>query len=560
MAEDVRIPYRLPMSAIRFTGTTQYTTDTILAPGEEKPSHSAEITLETVADPSSRLIAKVDRDFLQDTKISFELTEDGRLVTGGVDTTGQAGKVIIGAVGVGASIAGVALGLPAAVAPALLSAAGIAAAEKRRGIAPSDTPEERVAKEYAKRFPGMLSARTEYAELVANLTAEIAKTGSEVASAKGSPERAELMQRLRALQKVMNTARAELDRLDEHFKAWRASTIKSREEHHEFLFELGALAKAGTRVEEGELRFPEPSGSDAQKEAMKRAQARVSTIWDRLGALVTLEDDGQDRSATDGEPQSTSVGEIEGVEVRVPHRVTLTLWSKADSGKAVRIHSKPYLITDEASTRFTMKWDESWFGKRSLKLSFSAGGALTSVSTESTSDAAAIAETAATLPATITGGLEQSSKLLDQVEALRTKAADQRLARLKKEIELKQQQILQDGLLATEASHAELERLKQEAAILEARGTIRTATDPSTLELENLKRQIELLKAQKEFAAAERELAGDAGDDLRVELIELVKAVRDAERQPEEASNGGATKRTAGSSKRKPTRRRAANR
>lgn len=535
MAEDVRISYRLPLSAIRFTGETQYTEDTILAPGVEVPSYSAEIALETIADTSSSWVAKVDREFLQDTKISFDLTEDRRLVTGAVDTTGQAGKVLIGVVGVGASIAGIALGLPPVAASGLLAAAGLAAEDTRARKKP--TPDEKVAQEYAKRFSVILALREKYAELVSSVSEEIAKVGSEIASAKSSTKRADLLHQLRALQKVLGLAREELDRLDEHFKAWRASTKVTRKEKHDYLLDLNSIVIAGTRVVDGALSFPRIPADDPGKDRIKQAQARVQMVWDRLGAVVTLGDAEANGSQARAPEQAAAGGEIEGVQVRSPRRVTLGLWTKDDAGKAVKIQTKSYLVMDAACSQSTMKWDESWFGNRTLKLGFSPNGALTSLSTESTSDAAVIAETAAALPATITGGLEQSSKLLDQIEALRTKSTDQRLARLKKDIELKQQQILQTGLAATEGSHAELERLKQEAAILEARETIRGGTDPTSLEIAELKRQVELLKARKDVADAERALS-DGADDLRAELMGLVEAAVANERRSEPASSG----------------------
>jgi hypothetical protein len=134
---------------------------------------------------------------------------------------------------------------------------------------------------------------------------------------------------------------------------------------------------------------------------------------------------------------------------------------------------------------------------------FSSLGALVGYTSKHTSEAAGLADTVSGIPTAVVGSLEQSKKLLDGISALRTQGLDSRLATLKTQVELKQQEITESGLLATEASFGELQRLKQEAEILQQKKTIgdlTAAPDPNASLLADLKQQIELLSAQQERA------------------------------------------------------------
>lgn len=61
MADDVEVSYRLPTSCIRFTGTTQYTVDQVLAPSEERVAYAAAIELDAIADTDRLFTLTVDR-------------------------------------------------------------------------------------------------------------------------------------------------------------------------------------------------------------------------------------------------------------------------------------------------------------------------------------------------------------------------------------------------------------------------------------------------------------------------------------------------------------------
>ncbi len=143
-------------------------------------------------------------------------------------------------------------------------------------------------------------------------------------------------------------------------------------------------------------------------------------------------------------------------------------------------------------------------------MSFSPSGALSGLASTRTAAGAAIAEAAAGVPGAASSGLDQSMTLLSGAEALRTLQIDQQLARLKRRVEVKQQEIVEAGLLATEGSAAELARLTQEAELLERRRSVAGYSGQAeavVAEIASLTQQIELLKARQELSDARASLS-----------------------------------------------------
>lgn len=82
----------------------------------------------------------------------------------------------------------------------------------------------------------------------------------------------------------------ELERLGEHFRAWRASTLRIREERWEQLVSIGQLKRARVSVVNADVVFAEPAADDQNREAILRAQARIGNVWDSVGAVVILDE------------------------------------------------------------------------------------------------------------------------------------------------------------------------------------------------------------------------------------------------------------------------------
>jgi hypothetical protein len=91
-------------------------------------------------------------------------------------------------------------------------------------------------------------------------------------------------------------------------------------------------------------------------------------------------------------------------------------------------------------------------------------------------------------------------------------------------VELKQQELALSGLTATAADYAELQRLEQEASLLEKRRAVATAgatSDAAAGEIARLAQELELAEARR-AARTEQELR-EVKDVLA--LLEVVAAV-----------------------------------
>jgi hypothetical protein len=477
------IKYRVPVSCVRISATITDVCDSILGTHTRTPE--ATIKLEVIG--GAELKARIDSNWLSDTSVAFSMTDDGVLVSGSVDSTGEAGKVVLGVVSVGAALAGAVLGSPAAVgALANLTHLNALRENLERDYVLPPTPTDRddpVIAAFARAKPEVYLMRKRYAELVEELQARIAGVLEGLSEIEEPADRREAMSRLDSDRKALEVARSESQRLDEVFNAWRALTLTTHTETHEILLTLDEIRLSGARIDENRR----PVFEAADNRPAQGAKAKAEAIWRDLGVVVVLPD-AQDR---EGEPHvPTQPRKHNKLVVRAPRRVTLDLYKRDDAhpaheqngriraagtspaATAVLVDSKPQLVMDELGELQTLMFRKSIWAKKSGSLKFSSLGALTGVATTRAAEAAALAETAQEIPGKVAGSLEQTKKLYDDVEALRDRSADARLVELKREVALKQNEISLAGLHATEAQAAELKRLQQEEAILKTKKAI----------------------------------------------------------------------------------------
>jgi hypothetical protein len=351
--------------------------------------------------------------------------------------------------------------------------------------------EDPVLKRYYEKYPGLLPLTKNYADAAQRATEKIAETATELLRTDSAETRQELTRALRTYEQVLAALRLELDRLDNLFKAWRATTLKTRVEEFEFVIPLDDL-RGVSLGQDGGVSFAEDT---------PRA---VRRLWDVLGVLVMID-------SRQGDIDVPVADSDDLVFIRQPRRVQLSIYNKTDEKLAVLQSRKSYLVMDDRCEVQKLPFHKSLFGKRGQGLVFSQLGGLVGYTSKQTSEAAGFADTMAAVPGTVTGSLEQSKKFLDDVYALRSHGLDSRLATVKKQVELKQQEITESGLLATESSYAELEQLKQEAEILQQKkaiGDLSSPPDTNAALMADLRQQIELLKLKQELTV----LTGGASD------------------------------------------------
>ena len=495
---DLELPFCLPESCVRIAGTRTFVHDAVL--GRDDTSAAATVTLDVVGEREP-LRLRIAEGLLVDTGVAFEWTDDGRLVTSSVELTGRAGAVAVGAVSAGASIAGLVLGSPAmalacaGAAPATahrlprgrvaaldaLAAAGAEATgaqangdEATGDEATGDDREALAVRAVAAAYRAAHAAESEALDTCSDLVAELVRGLAEalrrVPAAADDKTRGESLGAVRALEGALATARAENAALDQHFRAWRATTIATRLEDYEFLLELDTLAAARPRPEIVDGRLQSSGAGDAGNVA---ALAAVQAAFDALEVLVVVEDDaGAAPAALDRGPTERPALDENEILVRLPRRVRLTTYGLDVAGRFVKRSSSAALVMDGRCGYATVTIAKRLFGKRSIKLGFSSSSALESLRMTATSEAAAAADAAGSLANAAGLGLERSRRIVGRVAALRSAGLDQQISVLTKELQLKRQEIAQAGLLATAGSYAQLAALERQVALLTQRKTL----------------------------------------------------------------------------------------
>ncbi len=444
------LEYHLPVSCVRFKGDVTFTTDEFAAdPHQPKESAKATATLEVMAADEPLLKLDVQPMRLCDTKISVAVTDDLRLTTAGFSSTGQAGPVLLGVASAVATVAGTAIGLRA---PGVATAAGGLASVMANGgveglvgdldldllaldmgiktAEPKDPWQE-----YQEHQPDQAELLETCRDTVTALERALAEEAAKLAT--GSD--LDSLSRLSALEKALAVAQAELDRLNSRYDKWRAGKISTRGEQYEYVMSLDDLGKGCSVDDSGNITF-DPAAP---------ARAAQEQVWDKLGIAVQVgRKDSQAKEGSGGNPGHLPGQRPNRVVLRIPRHTQLTIYERVGAKtdmKARPVESKPHLIMDKDCRFQAIRLHSSLFGKKVDDITFSDLGGLASYSTERTSGAAGLAQNLSKLPETVTSGLEQSGKMLDQVSGLRSLAAtESRAAELA---------LLQWQLALTEAQH-----------------------------------------------------------------------------------------------------------
>lgn len=399
------------------------------------------------------------------------MNDEGVLVSSSIDSAGRAGKVLLGIVSVGTAVAGGLLGAPGAF-------GALAGQFRVRGTTQlPETPTEDqdpVIAAYAIAFPDVYFARAAVAELVQELAQRTTSAARDLAETDEGPEATDALHVLRARERALAFARSEAARLDAHFDAWRATTVSTRMATYELVIDLDEIRVAAVEIgADGRPQFPNSDPTIAS------SVARMKKIWGDLGVLVLVD-------GPRGKPQQLAEPIDNTLLVRVPRRVTLSLYTRAETDRggptptdaaAVLIDSRPYLVMDELCEIQAIRLRKSLWAKRTSSLAFSNIGALSGLATTQTAAAAALAETAQAIPGTIATSLEQSTRTYTDVAAARSRAIDERLVELNRLVALKQQEIALAGMYATAGQAADLARLKQDVEILQQRKALADTAD-----------------------------------------------------------------------------------
>jgi hypothetical protein len=431
--------YRLPLTQLVVSGVLRTSKDQLTVVGGKPTTTtslvSTDVKLVTSAELGRDLTLTPPKGRFTTYKGSFGLTADGRLKSASADVTGEVGAAIKSV----ASLAGT-----------ILAIVALGPEEAPKDDADNDAILAAYRAAYEKEHDAFTTLRKQRNDVEGRVRDAI------TTSVDGAGDLAEL-RRLRSLLALIDER---LVPAEAHFRAWRARKIT----HVDEAFEL--------RVPLADIRgsVQEAWGSGGVG-GLERPPESLEQLWTGYGVGI----EGSWLRERTTEPQSVGTA-ADHVYTRVPDLLELRVM-KPDGDRAIESSRQRATVADDRSKVVKYKLETSRLGRKSLALTFDADGFVSNVAVEGSSALAAGLSAATGAVEGFTAGVEGGTKAYKAVRAAGHATLDAELARVKSEIELREQRLLAAGLDATGADAVELKRLEQLQGILEAQTKIRES-DP----------------------------------------------------------------------------------
>lgn len=407
MAVTTKIQYSLPVTRVRLQATVQMVTDTLQDQQDNQKSTTTSFVFSVVtsADPDQRRTLSVEKGLLADYSFQVSLTEDGRLAEAGVGSTGQLGTVLAAGATVAVAAAGVVLGgLPALTGAALAAAGAARAAVRRGGVALGaeiPEPEDPVWGKYRAEHPA-LAERLQYLLSERDATAQaLDQARTALRTAAGDPAaRYSRQQEVKILGELLTDLDTDLDKANSQFDTWREGTLTTAIRSYDELLPLNQLP---AYKDDGTTDFG----------AASNVAREFYTATGRMLATV-----GYDRAVSPAARKSQQDATT-ALHVLRPRQVVLAHLERADEGSNPHVTGfDRVLVMDAGSEELTIPVRKSLWAKRRTDLSLSELGAITKVSYNNASVAAA-SQALASVPGKVSSGLEQAEKVNKEIGEIR---------------------------------------------------------------------------------------------------------------------------------------------
>jgi hypothetical protein len=249
------------------------------------------------------------------------------------------------------------------------------------------------------------------------------------------------------------------------FHAWRAQKKSHKDVAFEFRAELMdiplSIANANWQPGGGA-----PAGGRVEN---------LQQLWERFGIGVQA-DWPRHSGRAERTPQAPPDDEPHTVFTRTPELLHLHV-VKAEDDSIVEVSHELLAVADSRVPIHQFDLQASVWGENGLTLTFDENGFVSSVGTSTTPGFVAGLEAVAGVTEGFATGVESGTKAYTSVQAARRASMDAELARIKAQVELRQQKLTSAGLDATTGDAVGLQRLQQLQGILEAQTAI-TAADP----------------------------------------------------------------------------------
>ncbi len=454
MGTTTKFTYFLPTTKVRLRCLVTTLTDTIPDPNESATSSSDwSAELVTVADLDQRRTLVV-RDYA----LTLGLTEDGRLTQAGVETTGQVGRVLVGAVTSAVGLAALLAGqLPTVATAGAAAWSTISGYQPKTAVVTLETASDQsvraelVASKYQEAYP-------EESARLAELAAERARTVSAVDSARAAylaadgSSTASARRVYRAAKEVLADVDAELEDAKAHFAAWRKTTITQTVVPWDLLVPLSALPT----FDGASLTFI--AGAEGQ---------RVRELFEAAGVVLAVPHGDAQLVALDQSSQHDGGSPAAGsmLHVRRPRMAELMTVAGKTAAQVTVTAVHRELVMDDECEELELPVRKSWNAKRRTDLRLSEQGALIGLEFNGGSSAAGAVAAASEATGSLTGVLESAVKGRKALDSLASANQERELADLARQVALAEKRLLAAGQAATAEDYARLARLKQAVEI-----------------------------------------------------------------------------------------------
>lgn len=465
------LEYYLPVTQARLRATMLHLTDDLEPANNAVEASSWSADLVTAADRSQARTLAVKSGFLRDYGVKLALSEDGRLASASVESTGQLGIVLASAAGLATSIASATLfHLPI---PMLEPSVPTVVTKGHPPTTDSSPP--RVLSPAEKHYQ---DERPDDARHLAALQSEFAVVRATLTEARSGylqslgASRADAWSHYRRATRLFADVSVELTRAKALFDAWRRSKQTTIEYVEAVTVSISELPEV-TIATDGTIMMAWATGVEAQ---------RVRQFFDRTKHVLA-------RETTDTAPFSTGSSTQSGIRtppvppngdaslrVRCPRSVRFACIRRDANGRLWLIDDRREVIMDGACEEVRVPLRKSWFARRKVAVELSALGALTGLELGGTSGAAAVGTALDGVASSTVAALEAAQKARAAITSLAAADSEDELAGLKRETAITEQRLLAAGQAATASDFARLEWLKQQVAITEAQTKLGATT------------------------------------------------------------------------------------
>jgi hypothetical protein len=394
MSDTHYFEYWLATSAISFTGTC---TTTVSADGPTKDKYQAAASLTTRADGPQEPVSLIVNSGHADTKLSLGLTEDGRLTSSDLESTGEGPTLLGSAVSIVTSLATVA---ETAVKGEFVAPEGD---DKGEGDKSGKKRPERKPFAGQHQLDQLTDGENKLTDYLVQLSNHIA------GDANNAPDRPH-PDDLLVVRDALKLVDEQRDRLTKEQVAWAAAQQTTSAISASYTIDIRDLPTC----DDGHEFKPGPELSAAAR-----------TVWNELGLMMCLVDDHQPQVAVsdprndldDGAPVQD--GAETSIWYRRPRRVRLDLWKKKDgaekeqeSEEAELVQSSQVEIVDKHCQHIPLPLPNGNFWAHDhVSVKMGALGTPVSISDDRVPGLASAATELSKVPSQIASGISDASSI-----------------------------------------------------------------------------------------------------------------------------------------------------